>query len=47
MDVKFGNKTIKGIPAGKLISVKEQGHSHEADEADENDDEEKKDDETN
>ena len=31
-DVKFGNKTIKGIPASKLIVVKEQGHSHEADE---------------
>ena len=27
-DVKFGTKTIKGIPASKLIVVKEQGHSH-------------------
>ena len=40
-DVKFGNKTIKGIPAGKLIVVKEQSHSHEADEPE--DDEEKDD----
>ena len=31
-DVKFGTKTIKGIPASKLIVVKEQSHSHEADE---------------
>ena len=30
-DVKFGNRTIKSIPANKLIVVKEQGHSHEAD----------------
>ena len=33
-DVKFGTKTIKGIPASKLIVVKEQSHSHEADEPD-------------
>ena len=40
-DVKFENKTIKGIPAGKLIVVKEQGHSHEADEpGDDEEDEE-------
>ena len=39
-DVKFGNRTIKGIPAGKLIVVKEQGHSHEADEAGDEEDEE-------
>ena len=31
-DVKFENKTIKGIPANKLIVTKEQSHSHEADE---------------
>ena len=41
-DVKFGTKTIKGIPASKLIVVKEQGHSHEADE-DPTDNEEKDD----
>ena len=40
-DVKFGNRTIKNIPAGKLIVVKEQSHSHESDEPgddEENDD---------
>ena len=31
-DVKFGNKTIKNIPTEMLEVVKEQGHSHEADE---------------
>ena len=31
-DVKFENKTIKGIPANKLIVVNEKHHSHEADE---------------
>ena len=31
-DVKFKNKTIKGIPADKLIVVNEKHHSHEADE---------------
>ena len=40
-DVKFKNKTIKGIPADKLIVVKEQSHSHESDEP--GDDEEKDD----
>ena len=40
-DVKFGKKTIKNIPANKLIVVKEQSHSHEADEP--GDDEEKDD----
>ena len=39
-DVKFGNKTIKGIPANKLIVVKEQSHSHEADEPGDDEDEE-------
>ena len=34
-DVKFGNRTIKNIPAGMLEVVKEQSHSHEADEEDE------------
>ena len=40
-DVKFENKTIKGIPAGKLIVVELQEHSHESTEEDdeENDDE--------
>ena len=39
-DVKFGKRTIKNIPADKLTVVKEQSHSHEADEGDdaENDD---------
>ena len=27
-DVKFGNRTIKNIPADKLESVKEQSHGH-------------------
>ena len=31
-DVKFENKTIKNIPASKLIVVNEKNHSHEADE---------------
>ena len=39
-DVKFGNKTIKNIPTAMLEVVKEQGHSHEADEAGEEEDEE-------
>ena len=34
-DVKFGNKTIKNIPTNMLTVVKEQSHSHEADESDE------------
>ena len=38
-DVQFGNKLIKSIPANKLTVVKEQSHSHEADENDEEDDE--------
>ena len=38
-DVQFGNKLVKSIPADKLIVVKEQSHSHEADEGDEEDDE--------
>ena len=38
-DVQFGNKLVKSIPADKLIVVKEQSHSHEADENDEEDDE--------
>ena len=33
-NVKFGNRTIKNIPADKLIVVKEQSHSHEADDND-------------
>ena len=33
-DVKFGNRTIKNIPADKLSVVKEQSHSHEADDGD-------------
>jgi hypothetical protein len=37
-NVKFGNNTIKNIPADKLIAVKEQKHSHEADEPEEEDD---------
>ena len=36
-DVKFGNKTIKNIPTEMLEVVKEQGHSHEADEGDDED----------
>ena len=39
-DVKFGSRTIKNIPADKLNIVKEQGHSHEADEAGDEEDEE-------
>ena len=31
-DVKFGDKTVKNIPANELSVVKEQSHSHEADE---------------
>ena len=31
-DVQFGNRLVKSIPADKLIVVKEQSHSHEADE---------------
>ena len=33
-DVKFGNKTIKNIPTEMLEVVKEQSHSHEADDGD-------------
>ena len=40
-DVKFGNRTVKNIPANKLDIVKIQEHSHEATETD---DEEEKDD---
>ena len=39
-DVKFGNKTIKNIPTNMLKVVKEQGHSHEADEPGDDEDEE-------
>ena len=39
-DVKFGDKIIKNIPTNMLKVVKEQSHSHEADEGD---DEEKDD----
>ena len=38
-DVKFGDKTIKNIPTNMLKVVKEQSHSHEADEGDEEDEE--------
>jgi hypothetical protein len=38
-DVQFGNRLVKSIPANKLTVVKEQSHSHEADENDEEDDE--------
>ena len=38
-DVKFGDKTIKNIPTNMLKVVKEQSHSHEADEDDEEDEE--------
>ena len=38
-DVKFGNKTIKNIPADMLEVKKQQEHSHEADEGEEEDDE--------
>ena len=38
-DVQFGNRLVKSIPADKLIVVKEQSHSHEADEGDEEDEE--------
>ena len=38
-DVKFGNKTIKTIPADVLEVKKQQEHSHEADEGEEDDDE--------
>ena len=38
-DVQFGNRLVKSIPANKLTVVKEQSHSHEADEGDEEDDE--------
>ena len=39
-DVKFENKTIKGIPASKLIVVNEKHHSHETDEPGDEEDEE-------
>ena len=39
-DVQFGNKLVKSIPADKLIVVKEQSHSHEADEPGDEEDEE-------
>ena len=35
-DVQFGNKLVKSIPADKLTVVKEQKHSHEADDEDDN-----------
>lgn len=38
-DVKFGNKTIKNIPAEMLEAVKMQEHSHEATEDEEDEDE--------
>ena len=38
-DVKFGNKTIKNIPADVVEVKKQQEHSHEADEGEEDDDE--------
>ena len=38
-DVKFGNKTIKNIPAAVLEVKKQQEPSHEADEGEEDDDE--------
>ena len=38
-DVKFGNKTIKNITAYVLEVKKQQEHSHEADEGEEDDDE--------
>ena len=38
-NVKFGNRLVKSIPADKLVVVKEQSHSHEADENDEEDEE--------
>ena len=38
-DVQFGNKLIKSIPANMLEVKKQQEHSHEADENDEEDDE--------
>ena len=34
-DVQFGNRLVKSIPADKLNIVKEQKHSHEADEDEE------------
>ena len=37
-DVQFGNKLVKSIPASKLNVVKEQSHSHEADDGFEDDD---------
>ena len=37
-DVKFGNKLVKSIPANMLEVKKQQEHSHEADEGDNNDD---------
>ena len=40
-DVKFGNRTVKNIPAGKLNAVKIQEHSHEP--TTDEDDEEKND----
>ena len=39
-DVKFGNKTIKNIPTAMLEVVEEQSHSHESDEAGDEEDEE-------
>ena len=41
-DVKFGNKTIKNIPADMLEVKKQQEHKHEVDTGE---DEEEKDDE--
>jgi hypothetical protein len=34
-DVQFGNRLVKSIPANKLTVVKEQSHSHEADDSEE------------
>tara|TARA_R100000152_G_C6705115_1_gene133847 strand:- start:627 stop:851 length:225 start_codon:yes stop_codon:yes gene_type:complete len=39
-DVQFGNKLVKSIPASKLKVVKEQSHSHEADDGFEDEKEE-------
>ena len=39
-DVKFGNKTIKNIPADMLEAIKMQEHSHEATEEDDDETEE-------
>ena len=36
-DVQFGNRLVKSIPANKLTVVKEQSHSHEPKEDDDDD----------